>query len=735
MSDEPVDPRAFAFAVEKIEDGFVFEDFSHQFVSSAIGYEFMPSGGIKDRGIDGLKHVFQRKAFGRWVYQASIEKNPSSKIARTVEALNTNEIDFDILHYVTNQPVSDKDALVADFFEKHHKALQIFDLSWLSANANKNSGTRAAFRIFASRYLHEYQQPGRAYAVSDLVSDPRLYVFLRQEMEAAGGKDLGDTLVDTLILFALEDTDPDKGLLRSEQDIIGDVPKRISFDPAMLHEAIPRRLKALSVKPRRINHHRDENAYCLPYETRCALQERNLADAALQEAFRRDSAAKLAKYLEGTRVRDGIGLLEAVLHRLFYQQGLEFSGFLLRGENREAIEKNLSEMISAVVQEKNIVESNREKVVSALHVAIRDMVYNGTPEQKTFLGKLANTYMMLFMLKVDPKITAYFREMASKLRVYVDNSIIIPALSEYFLADENRRHWNLLKRAKAAGVNLLVEDRIVDELVSHFRMIKSKYEDTYRSNEAVYLADEMVILYIEDIMIRSYFYSKARGQVDTFDTFLDKFVDPSVGGQAKKDLVVWLRQEFGIQFVSSAASSASVPKDEVDRLFEALCKTKSHKEKARTDAELILSIYHQRIANGEGSEASMLGYRTWWLSKDTMTQRAVKEVFGDRFDTSCYIRPDFLHNYICLAPTTQEVDDAYRTLFPSLIGVNISFHLPPDVVAVVQSRVREHGEKNRARLVAVLASLTDRLKSDASFRNRSQVTHYLDEQLAETTKA
>ena len=96
-------------------------------------------------------------------------------------------------------------------------------------------------------------------------------------------------------------------------------------------------------------------------------------------------------------------------------------------------------------------------------MTIRDIVYNGTSEQKDFLGRLANTYMMLFLLQVDPKVTTYFGQMASELRVYVDNSIIIPALSEYYLSKNNRRYWDLLKKASDAGITLIVEEQIIEE--------------------------------------------------------------------------------------------------------------------------------------------------------------------------------------------------------------------------------------------------------------------------------
>lgn len=117
--------------------------------------------------------------------------------------------------------------------------------------------------------------------------------------------------------------------------------------------------------------------------------------------------------------------------------------------------------------------------------------------------------------------------------------------------------------------------------------------------------------------------------------------------------------------------------------------------------------------------------RTWWLSKDTLTQRAVNETFKDKYKVSCYIRPDFLHNYICLAPSSAEVDAAYQHIFPTLLGVNISVHMPKDIVDVIHKQLREHKHKNHARLVSVLRVLTDKMKADPTARARKFVEHYL----------
>ena len=478
MSGELIDPKAFSFALQEISDGVVFESFAKQFISQVVGYEFIPVGGLKDRGIDSLQHLFHRKNFELWIYQISIEKSAESKVHKTATTLSKNEIKYDRLFYVTNQDVNKKDILIDSFYETFNKSLIVFDREWFSTKANSNIGTQNAFREFASTYLHKYNQPGTGYIVSDLITDPRLYVFLRQQWDTCiQANSINEILTDTLILFALEGTDPDKDILMTEVEIIEEITKRIQFDPSSITSKIDERLKFLSKKPRKIQHHIKKNAYCLPYETRREIQERNLRDAALHKNFKTQSKEKLTYHLGDIRVQNAIDLLESVLHRLFYQQGLEFSSFVLKGENKDAIEKNLVDLISQVIAESSVITKNRDHVICALHMAIRDIVYNGTTEQKDYLGRLSNTYMMLFLLQVDPKVTTYFGQMASELRVYVDNSIIIPAFSEFYLPDSNQRYWKLLKKASEAGVQLIVEEQIIDELVHHFSMIQNVYDD------------------------------------------------------------------------------------------------------------------------------------------------------------------------------------------------------------------------------------------------------------------
>ena len=200
-------------------------------------------------------------------------------------------------------------------------------------------------------------------------------------------------------------------------------------------------------------------------------------------------------------------------------------------------------------------------------MTVRDIVYNGTVEQKKYLSSLSNTYMMMFMLQCDPKVATFFQTLAGQLKIFVGNSIIIPALSEFYLDDSNRRHWKLLDGCNKAGVKLMVNDSIIDELVDHFKRIRNNYYSNYHHIEEFYLDDEIETLYIDQILIRAYFYAKIRGRVQSFDQFIDNFISPDLS-TAKNDIIEYLSEEFGVSYLFNSSLDIVIDHDEVSTYLQ-----------------------------------------------------------------------------------------------------------------------------------------------------------------------
>lgn len=716
-----VNPEALEFALVRLSDGTLFERFALDFLSAYLPYNFVPAGHIHDRGIDGFERSYTRDDVQTFIYQISIQQDFRSKLIDSLEKLRQNKIKTEAFFYATNRLVKNKDTLIDELISKFKVPVTIWDIDWFKYHINDSEQTTNVYRIWIESNFHEYSRPGKSYELANLDGDPRLYVFLRQQTDRYGGaQPLDHILVDSLILFALEGTDPDKGILLTKDQILETIAGLVQFDSSTVRGLIEHRLQTLTAKPRRVNHHNRENAYCLPYETRIEIENRNLEDAAIADDFHTAAGSLLQTYLGDQQipVDRAVSLIDEAIHTLFRDQGLEFADFVLHGEAATSIEKSLPDIIAAVV-DRSAIGGSRIQVKRALLTTIRQIVYRGAPSQIEYLRRLSGTYMILFLLQCDPKLCVYFSSLASKLQVYVDNSIIVPALSEYFLEPHNRRHWNLLAGARAAGVSLVVNETIIDELAAHFRITKEAYDNYYAGNEDIFHEK-----FIPEILIRAYYYARDNGLVTDFYQYLDSFVSVQ-SGNIQQQLIAWLGHEFHLEFVSDESLDLTVDKSDLLKLTDALEKLKPTRQQAENDARLVLTVYALRKKRNETGEGGIFGYHTWWLSTDVKTQRAVNEVFGEKYHTSAYIRPDFLYNYVTLAPPKASIDEAFKTLLPSLVGVGLSAHLPEDVMSVIRQFIQEHAKRNPPRVKAILREMIDSLETDRLTPTRANIGTFL----------
>jgi len=262
-------------ALELIKDGTVFENFAKDFLSKRLSHEFIPVGGVHDRGLDGVERIYSAKGITKTVYQMSIQQTHKAKIKATLEALAKNEISFDRFIYVTNLDLGDIEKLVEELHEESGRLITVWDQKWFVSNVNHLEATVRSFRIFVDTSLHEFAKPGAIYQVANLDQDPRVFVFLNQQWEDYGQRQrMDELLADSLILLALEGTDPDKVNFRTRTDVMSRIYEMVKFDPKLLESVITARLKALASKPRRISYHRKNDGFCLRYEERLAIEER-----------------------------------------------------------------------------------------------------------------------------------------------------------------------------------------------------------------------------------------------------------------------------------------------------------------------------------------------------------------------------------------------------------------------------------------------------------------------------
>ena len=84
-----------------------------------------------------------------------------------------------------------------------------------------------------------------------------------------------------------------------------------------------------------------------------------------------------------------------------------------------------------------------------------------------------------------------------------------------------------------------------------------------------------------------------------------------------------------------------------------------------------------------------------------------------------------------ISPKKEEIDEVYDELFPSLLGVNLSYHLPSDVAEHVQKSINDHKDLPNFRKKSTLRKYTEQLKSDTNLRKKKNLNSFFEKEFAE----
>jgi len=266
-----IDPRLVKVALERV-DGSHFENFFKHFFCGYFGNVFAPLGGVHDGGADAVLDddgVVENRTANTY-FQATIQQDHRSKIRGTIKRLREVGRTVTGLTYITSRIVPKLDQEEALLSEELGIFLRIRDGEWLTHQINHNDGTRAAFEAYLKQFVTFISAPGASDIIPETseITSRTLAVFLRQEVDKRTSKSsLLESITDTLILWALEDTDPDKGKLMTRDKILARVEEVLPSAAQFIRGVIDHRLSTLSSKSnptgREIRCHRKADAYCL----------------------------------------------------------------------------------------------------------------------------------------------------------------------------------------------------------------------------------------------------------------------------------------------------------------------------------------------------------------------------------------------------------------------------------------------------------------------------------------
>lgn len=185
-------------------------------------------------------------------------------------------------------------------------------------------------------------------------------------------------------------------------------------------------------------------------------------------------------------------------------------------------------------------------------------------------------------------------------------------------------------------------------------------------------------------------------------------------GEGRRQLRQYLVNRFGLEVLSNDDLQSFVNEDDAVRLAKDLRPFKDRQGQevlALNDARMILGVYGMRQQRKEAFKGSAYGFATWWLTQESLVQLATAELVRAK-GAKYILRPDFVLNFICLSPTTEEVRRSYEEIMPSLLGVQLSNRMREDVFHDVMRRLDEASQIDDARAKVAMSDLSNRLKGD-----------------------
>ena len=714
-------------------EGFPFERFAQEMYSKSVGAAFVPTGGVADGGADGVvEGLYEDSARPTSFFQASIRPDVEQKIRSTVSRLREVGREVKSLVYFTSQQVSTFDMLEARLSDELDATIRIRDAAYLVGHVNDNPAAVLAFRQHLSHYAAYLQRIGssKLIPVSTHVKSPAVFAFLSQEVQRRSGDTSSlHAMIDALLLWALEGTDPDKAIFMSRDEVLAKIVGELPSVDHLVRDAVGPRLEELSRKGSRlVRWHQKEDLFCLPFETRLGIEEENATDVVLRDAVVAGLRRRIRSggTVEDSDVEAAAEVALRALQLTFERQGLEFAAFLhdpLSVSSSPEVMSSIRDALSIC----GIHGSAAVRVGPEVFRALRDVLYKSTDDERLYLHKLSTTYALLFILNTEPRLMEFFQDMTGDFYLYVGADQLIKALSEQYLEEPDQMARNALRMASSLGATLVLAQPVLEEVIGHFRAADHEFRNHIAISEQ-YMTYE-VARNVSPIMVRAYLYSRInpdlRLKPKSWQSFVQQFCsyDDLHRDAGEDDFLRYLVRKFQMTYASLDDLEDLVHGDDVAELSRSLAPQKSRKELADNDALMAHAVFGRRVVEKEAASTNEFGFSTWWLTGETSILKHTGALVAANRGARYIMRPEFLLNFISLAPSADEARKAFEHIFPTLLGIKLARRMPEGAFAKVMENVNEASSLDDDRRGAAIASIVDKLKGDFSREYVSDYAH------------
>lgn len=731
MSISNVTDKLFEYLLSNVS-GDRFESLAKRVFGGIHGEEYVPLGGMHDGGADGfyLPHVcVGKKPHTFFQFSVTDSVRAKDKITETIKSLLKAGREPRQVIYSTNESLPKQDLLATELFDEYEVSVVIRDRDRLKQFVNSDPQANRAFLEFFRPDIDAVKDSAKSLhgAVNQFVQDPTVFAFLDYELKERFSKDhLHERILDSLIYWTLRDTDPDAGKFLARGDIAQAISAIFPTATSVLLPQLDSRLAELTRKhigeTERVRHHKNGDLFCLPFDMRKQLAERAIEESKLQELFLDSIKERVKSHSKEPLDKDLLDLAGEIVfdsvHEYFVEQGLVLSAFLgNKVETVDFADQVVENEVSRVVAKtRNKSKISPSLIAHSLQV-LRGIFYDPTDTERKYLGYLSRTSLLFMTLQSAPKMVEYFNQMGGNFRLLVGTDMLVKAISEQQLPIERRQVEGLLRACVELGSELVLTEPVLNEVFTHLHAVDKEYHNHYLPNEA-YLSPAEVSE-CDRILIRAYYYARfGGGPRISWDKFINTLLDPSELRQrsekGRNQLRGLLIQRFRMKFLSDEEIKAGVGEEGVKVLADRLMAVRMDKreELSINDALMAYAVYAQRRRSKESAMYDGFGFRTWWLTKESQILNHTGALVVKEGGVPYIMRPEFILNFITLAPKAAHVRNAFRELLPTTVGLQLGQHLKPETMHQLLSGTEEWASLSPERVSVMIGDRVNRLKFD-----------------------
>ena len=111
-------------------------------------------------------------------------------------------------------------------------------------------------------------------------------------------------------------------------------------------------------------------------------------------------------------------------------------------------------------------------VTNLLTNTLEQVIWTGGPAVQGYLRRSTDIYTLLAFLRETPDVQQVVEKLFSHGSVWLDTSIVLPAMAETLLDEEQQRFSRLLHVARDAGLDLRITHGVVEEVEKAFKSCK-----------------------------------------------------------------------------------------------------------------------------------------------------------------------------------------------------------------------------------------------------------------------